>query len=166
MFLAALFLIAPFVPAVAADAPAPPYVSRSQLAVSGYATPESAFETLMWALIYGKYQNYVNSFAQESQADLLKIDKKKFFNDAKRALPEFKGYQIVAEKKLSDDEVDLKFFIENTDVRRTFPLANGTYSDFGLQSMVKAGGEWRASGNFRGYDTNWDDASVINFAKP
>jgi len=149
--------------------PAPgTFVSRDKLADVGFGTPEAAFETMVWAMMNGNLDRYAASFTPELQADLnaRSSNGAEFAATAKRDAPSFVGYQIVAEKKLGTDQVDLKFLMQGKDGRRTFSLHDSGVSGFGLQRMVKVGNDWKIAEGFRGYEASWDDTNVVNVATP
>lgn len=149
--------------------PVPPgsFISTEHLANVGYATPEAAFETMMWAEMKGKYDTFLESYSPKIRAELEKepIDRKQFEHIAKSDSRSFRGTQIMAKKIVSDDKVELKVSMEGKEGHRTFFVSQTLKSDYGIQTVVKVGSEWKMAGGFGGYTTNWDESgSIITFA--
>jgi hypothetical protein len=135
------------------------YITKNQLANVGYNTPEAAFETMMWAMMNGNYDKMTESFSPEIQAEMKKAtdsERKRFETKAKQDAPSFKGMQILAKKKIADDQVDLKISMDGIEGHRTI-----SKSEYGIQLMVKIGNEWKATGGFDGCEAGWDNGSQL-----
>jgi RNA polymerase sigma factor (sigma-70 family) len=91
------------------------FVPRSELAFAGYASPEAALESVLWAENQTNVVSYLASLvpdAQQSEQDRLQ---KEFINGV--AQPFFRtgnlvtGFQLLETNRISDDEIALTFFM-------------------------------------------------------
>ena len=140
------------------------YVSMSQLAFVGYATPEAALETAKWALMRGTVaqanetvteEMRDKTITQEDREDLAK--KQQMFSNIE------KGFQIVAKKILADDKVELKVK-DDYDPEMMKQLTPHLPPEFMVQPMVKVGDEWKLGGSTRGHTDIWDaDGQIQTF---
>ena len=107
----------PKVPFVYADS-----TPRSNYAFSGYATPQSGFQSMLWAITQMDAKSYLGSMTGQN----LEFWSKKFQEEApdgvmpggfrNGAMYKASGYRVVEETPLSQDEVRLKVFLEGTRV--------------------------------------------------
>ena len=136
------------------------YLVKNQFAYAGYATPEAAFESMLWAYLNGDYDMVMSSIGPKDQADLKKQfggNPKRFQSQMRRASTQFKGAQILARKTVSADKVELKFQI-------VAPGDSGgrVTTNCIIQPLVKIGNEWKLVMNENTqYKTNWDQSGEI-----
>jgi len=135
------------------------YLVKNQFAYAGYATPEAAFESMLWAYLNGDYDMVMSSVGPKDQADLKKQfggNPKRFQSQMRRASSQFKSAQILARKNLSADRVELKFQIVT-------PGGGGRVAtNCMIQPLVKIGNEWKLIMNeSTQYKTNWDQSGEI-----
>jgi RNA polymerase sigma factor (sigma-70 family) len=156
----------------ASPAPAQPagndhgrYISKEQLAMVGYATPEAALQSMTWTMINGTYEMVNATLSPEMQAAGSKADarnRETFESGKKTIAPLFKGMQIVARKVLADDKVELKVKHDSDPI----PGRPSELSPFRIQPMVKVGNEWKLGGSTRGYTAAWDSNGQIQTLAP
>ena len=136
------------------------YLVKNQFAYAGYATPEAALESMLWAYLNGDYDMVMSSVGPKDQADLKKQfggNPKRFQSQMRRASTQFKGAQILARKTVSADKVELKFQIVT-------PGGSGGHvaTNCMIQPMVKISNEWKLIMNeSTQYKTNWDQSGEI-----
>ncbi len=139
------------------------YISTDQLALVGYATPETALESITWSMMHGTYDQ-VNEGVSPTLLAGASEDKQareQFEASQKKAAPLFKGIQIVAKKVLADDTVELKMRWDSHPI----PGEQRDLPSFMIQPMVKVGDRWKLGGNTRGHQDAWDeDAQIQTFA--
>jgi hypothetical protein len=147
-------------PRIAGHAPGS-YISKEQMAFAGYATPEAALETCMWAGIKGTYEQVLEGLSPNRRAHLSNFEYKESFEvSQKQGSDLLKGMQIVAKKVLGDNEVELKC---KMDVIRAPGLVNPNFPEFLVQSMSKVGDEWKM-GDSGECPKTWDeDLRVTKF---
>ena len=136
------------------------YLVKNQFAYAGYATPEAALESMLWAYLNGDYDMVMSSVGPKDQADLKKQfggNPKRFQSQMRRASTQFKGVQILARKTVSTDRVELKFQIVTPGGGSGRVTTNCM-----IQPMVKIGNEWKLVMNENTqYKTNWDQSGDI-----
>ena len=136
------------------------YILKNQFAFAGYATPEAALESMLWAYLNGDYDMVMSSVGPKDQADLKKQfggNPKRFKSQMRRESTQFKGAQILARKTVSADKVELKFQIVE-------PGGSGgrVTTNCMIQPLVKIGNEWKLVMNeSTQYKTNWDQSGEI-----
>ncbi len=136
------------------------YILKNQFAFAGYATPEAALESMLWAYLNGDYDMVMSSVGPKDQADLKKQfsgNPKRFKSEMRRESTQVKGAQILARKTVSADKVELKFQIVETGGRGGRVTTNCM-----IQPLVKIGNEWKLVMNeITQYKTNWDQSGEI-----
>jgi hypothetical protein len=136
------------------------YILKKQFAFAGYATPEAALESMIWAFFNGDYDMAMSSVGPKDQADLKKQfggNPKRFKSEMRRESAQIKGAQILARKTVSADKVELKFQI-------VAPGDSGgrVTTNCIIQPLVKIGNEWKLVMNENTqYKTNWDQSGEI-----
>ena len=136
------------------------YVLKSQFVFAGYATPEAALESMIWAFFNGDYDVAMSSVGPKDQADLKKQfggNPKRFKSEMRRESTQFNGAQILARKILSADKVELKFQIVT-------PGGSGgrVTTNCMIQPLAKIGNEWKLiKSETTQYKTNWDQSGEI-----
>ena len=141
------------------------YIPIKQLAFVGYATPESALETTIWAMTYGTYEQANASLNPEMLTNQLSDARgSKQFEDAQKSAPKMmKGLQITARKVLSDDSVELKIK-DDFDAEMMRKLNVGIPPEYMVQPMIKIGNDWKLGGSTHGYHDGWDaDGRIETF---
>lgn len=140
------------------------YISKEQLSDAGYATPETALETINWAMMSGTYDQVNQGLSPELLADEFKNPngREDFEKQQKMIAPLFKGMQIVAAKSLADDRVELKFKMDADPV----PGQANQQPSFLIQPMVKVGNEWKLGGSTRSYSDNWENNGQVQTFVP
>src|ERR1039457_5233047 len=131
------------------------YLLKSQFVFAGYATPEAALESMIWAFFNGDYDVAMSSVDPKDQADLEKQfggNPKRFKSEMRRESMQFTGAQILARKILGAGKVELKF-------QMVAPGGSGgrVTTNCMIQPLVKIGNEWKLiKSETTQYKTNWD----------
>jgi len=112
-------------------------VPRSSWTFAGYASPESAFQSGVWAISKGDAQAWLASLTPALQLKARQRagdnDDKIIADDDKRDLARITGYRIIHKQVLSKDEVMLEAYAEG--------LNQTTKASF-----QRIGGEWKYAG--------------------
>jgi RNA polymerase sigma factor (sigma-70 family) len=140
------------------------YISKDQLRFAGYATPEAALETITWAMMAGTYEQVTQGFPPELLAEESKNSKARedFETQQKMMAPLFKGLQIIAEKSLAGDKVELKVKMDTDPI----PSQTRQQPPFLIQPMVKIENEWKLGGSTRDYQNGWENGSQVQVFVP
>jgi RNA polymerase sigma factor (sigma-70 family) len=148
----------------AAPIPAGQYITKDQLAFAGYATPEAAFQSIMWNMVVaGDYDRMLLAETPEERAAKMNDpkDREQFEAAHKMAVPRFKGMQMLARKTLFEDRVELKVKLDS-DPYPDRKRASGIVT----QTMVKMGEEWKSTGMTVEHDRTWDRSGNIQKFTP
>jgi hypothetical protein len=135
-----------------------PYISKEQLAFVGYATPEVALQSMIWAMLKGTYEQANAALGPEMLKHELEDENgREHFEAGRKALgPLFKGMQILARRTLSEDRVELNLKMDADSP----PDSQEDMPPFLIQPMVKVGSEWKLGGSTRGgYLPDWEDGA-------
>lgn len=126
---------------VAAPSPATSqerYYAKEDWAFTGYATPEAALQSVVWAMREGDTRTFLASLAPEEMARVQKEwgnkSEAEISADAKRGTDKISNLRILESKTLSDDEVVLNVY------------AAGGEDKVQKISMKRIGGEWKLAG--------------------
>lgn len=135
------------------------YVSKDQLIFAGYATPESALESMTWALMKGSYDQFNASIDPTILADQSRVkpSREDFERQKEIYAAAFKGMQIVARKSLAGGRVKLK-------VKMDFDSPTSRIEDpasFMIETMVKVGDEWKSRFLPRSWQPEWDQDGQV-----
>jgi len=113
---------------------------RESWAFVGYADPESAFQSTVWALSNGDVKTAVASMAP---AELERMQKKwegqsedEIAAQFRREFEKVKGFRVLKKEALSDDEVVLTLYVEGLGPEEGTPR----------MKLQRVGNEWRAAG--------------------
>lgn len=129
--------------AVPANSPGPAgdgYFPKENWAFAGYATPEAAFQSAVWAMKEGDYKTFMASLGPEMRANFEKEFANKtseeFSAEGKRKMEKTAGFRILDQTPLSENVVILNVFPDGE------PHA---------QKMIlrKLGAEWKLDGPYR-----------------
>jgi hypothetical protein len=114
------------------------YYAKENWAFTGYATPEAALQSVIWAMHEGDTKTLLASVTPEEMERMQKEwgDKSEaqVSADAKRGTDKISGIRILESKTLSDDEVVLSVF------------AAGGEDKVQKISMKRYGAEWKMAG--------------------
>jgi RNA polymerase sigma factor (sigma-70 family) len=127
-------------------------ITRDQISFAGYGTPESAWESWLWAEYFGNYEQVLESMTPEHRAQVLRDskDRETQGNFQSTVASNFNWMQIVAKKVLADDTVELK-------VRSLV----GDRDESSIRQMRKVGGEWKYTGGSYPHEAAWDSNGQI-----
>jgi len=127
----------------AASQPEKDYLPKESLAFAGYADPESAMQSSLWAHTTLDGKTILAGFSPNQQAEWLKTHKTPEGVAAQIArcpvganLSQVKGFRIIDKKVTADDEVLYTVYVEGLDVKFR-------------HRMKKIGSEWKFDGEFR-----------------
>lgn len=150
-------------PGPAAPAAFPPgtYVNKAQLAFAGYATPEATIQSLAWAMANGQ-TNFVPRIipADLPQGQQLAQDLQQASQDA---APFFLGMQVMAEKLLADDRVEL---MVKVDAQAPPGVEVNLPPPFNILPMVRVDNEWKLGGAPQDYSPDWAKTGQIKMFAP
>ena len=135
------------------------FFGPGQLVDAGNTTPEAAWESRYWARAQGDYDAVIAATDPKAVAtgkDWMG-DKATFGARSRKSfVTEFQGFQILARKDLSSDEVELKYqftFQDSQDAATSQPTIK-------IVTMARANGVWRCA-QTRAHDASWDAGSQL-----
>lgn len=139
------------------------YIAKDQLANFGYATPETALETIFWGMLHSTYDQVNEGLSPEELAQELKNTKgrENFESNRNKFAQAFKGMQIVARKPLGDDKTELKFKVDLDPAANSLDPLDSHQPEFMLQPMVRVDGAWKLGGSTREYTTTWEQDGQV-----
>jgi hypothetical protein len=151
-------------PAEPAITPPGAYITKEQLAHVGYATPETALQTITWAMMKGTYEQVNEGLRPEEIESEAKDPKARDGFEARQKImaPLFKGMQILAQKVLGEDKVELKVKMDVDPI----PNQKRQMPPFMIQPMVRVGDVWKLGGSTRGHQETWDQDGQIQTYTP
>jgi RNA polymerase sigma factor (sigma-70 family) len=147
------------------------FITKEQLAFAGYATPEAAAQTMVWAVVSGNYEAFTNlhpsgmfvararslAAAKAAGRPVDTVDERaQLESQAPTVAQNFKGLQIQARKTIRADQgVELKVFVDG------LPMPGGAPgSQVNVLCFVKEGDEWKwANGTL--HTPKWDENGTI-----
>jgi hypothetical protein len=133
----------PAAPGTGANGPSAPasqegYYAKESWAFSGYATPEAALQSVIWAMREGDLRTLLASLTPEEMARMQKEwgnkSDEQISADAKRGTDKLSGVRVLESNRLSDDEVVLSVY------------AAGGEDKVQKISMKRYGAEWKMAG--------------------
>jgi hypothetical protein len=114
------------------------YYAKENWAFTGYATPEAALQSVIWAMREGDTKTFLAGLAPEEMERVQKEwgskSEAQISADAKRGTDKINSIRILESKALSDDEVVLNVY------------AAGGEDKVRKISMKRVGVEWRLAG--------------------
>ena len=143
------------------------YIPKEQIAFAGYATPEAALETMVWANLNGTYDQLLECLTPDFLAQTLQdASRREQFETLQRGAAQlYKGMQIVAKKVLADDRVELKFKNDHDTAISQLPGVQHILK-YGVQTMVRVANDWKLDGLPHSYQESWeDDGQVEKFVR-
>jgi len=134
-----------------------PFIPKEKLSDVGYATPDAAFQTIIWLMMNGDYDQIKTILSPELAKNEPDTPEARAQFESRRQLmaPLFKGMQIVAQKTLPDGKVELKIKQEYDPA--IAQVAGRELPEYSVQPMVKIGNEWKFGGSTREYSKTWDE---------
>jgi hypothetical protein len=103
---------------------------------AGQATPEAAFQSMLWAAHTGDFDSFVISFPPEKKPAAQEFD------EAKSRTQSIAGFSIASKETLSENEVILNVVLEVKD-----PQQGGQAAIKGQFIMKKLNGKWKYAGD-------------------
>src|SRR5262249_48274552 len=127
--------------AVAPNVPTPAdQFPRENWTFAGYATPEAALVTAVWAMKEGKPQKYLDSLSPEEQARMAKAWANKSEDEIaakhQQDVSQITNVRLMNRKEISPDEVQFTVLIEGPNRMETV-------------SMKRFGADWKFGGFIR-----------------
>jgi hypothetical protein len=129
------------------------FIARQSLSNVGYGTPLTAMRTITWANMSGNYEQVLEAMSPEMRkgADTPEA-RQQFEAVAQEDKNLFEGMQVLAQKNVSADKVELKvrYFVA--------PRPSGAPSgpQIAIQPLVRVGEDWKWGGNTGRYSESWD----------
>jgi len=112
-------------------------------AFAGYATPEAAFRSTVWALSNGEVKTLFASMTPDelSRSQDLWKDKteEEIAANGKAEFEKIKGFRILKKEALSDDEVVLTLYVDGLSPDEPTPR----------MKLVRIGNEWKSAGPYK-----------------
>ena len=112
-------------------------------AFTGYATPESSIQSMMWSGSRGDFKGFMDGCTKEQSERILKKMAGKTEDEVRRATIDWanalNGYKITGKEVIGDDEVHLHIEAK--------PSPNGLRDGKVTVIMQKIGNEWKQSGD-------------------
>jgi len=138
------------------------YIQRSALAFAGYGSPEATIQTLAWAAVHGQ----TNVAQLVVPADLPEGEQlaASLMGALQAAGPAFSGMQIVAEKTLADDRLEVMVKVDVQAPPGVSP--DNLPPPYNVLPMVRIGNEWKLGGAPEDYTPDWPKSGQIkNFTQ-
>jgi len=124
-------------------APAQDDFPKETWTFAGYATPEAAFQSTVWALSNGEVKTLFASMAPDelsrSQERWQGKTEEEIAANGKAEFEKIKGFRILKKETLSDDEVVLTLFVEGLSPNEPTPR----------MKLVRIGNEWKSAGPYK-----------------
>ena len=114
------------------------YYPRASLAFAGYADPEAAFQTTVWAITAGDIKTALGSYTPELQAQMQKAllegrSESEILAQFNKEMNGVTGFRILKREAISDEEAGLTVYTEGKDSVKTVVLK-------------RSGNEWKIAG--------------------
>jgi hypothetical protein len=121
--------------------PAPDQFSRQSWAFSGYASPESALVSAIWAMREGKPQVFLDSLSPEEQQRMAQTWQGKSEEEiaAKHQgdVGNIQGLRIVNRTQISPTEVQMQVFLEGANRVETFKMNQGADQQWKFGGFIR-----------------------------
>ncbi len=116
------------------------YFPKENWAFAGYATPEAALQSTIWAVSRGDFKTMLASVTPEERVKVEKeIENKapeQITAEGKREMDKITGFRILDQKALSETEVIINFFFEGENHAQKM-------------LMKRIGAEWKMGGHYQ-----------------
>jgi hypothetical protein len=153
--------VEPFEPASGIKSINSPYITKDQLKYVGAATPETALQSGLFAMYNGEsYEDFVSSVTSEAQSSTNFPSLEDFVRDQQNEQKTFAGLQILAEKNVSDGEVQIEAMFDS--VASNPDGSQKINSQYTILPFAKVGDAWKMSGPGQPYQTEWDHSTSVN----
>ncbi len=126
-------------PATAADKMAHEYIQKEAWAFLGFADPESAFQSAVWAMSKGDAKTFLSALSPEGE-NFKRVEAKSESDLAaenKREMEKVTAYKILDKEPVSDNEVVLTVYAQGENALTRF-------------KFQRLGDEWRIAGPIKG----------------
>jgi RNA polymerase sigma factor (sigma-70 family) len=139
----------------------PNVIAKDRLANYGYATPENALQTIVWATMSGKLSP--EQIAEALAPEFLKDNEAYaiFERNRQQSLPIFKSVEMQAKKTVDENTVEFKGLL-HVDAG---PNAPAMEPPVVVLPMVKVAGQWKLAGNPKDYKEGWENGHVQPFGQ-
>jgi hypothetical protein len=121
-------------------APAQDDFPKEAWAFAGYATPEAAFQSTVWAISHGDVKTMLASMTPEERTRKLEQwqgqTEEEIAAKNRTEFEQIKGFRILKKESLSDDEVVLTLYVEGLSPNEPTPR----------MKLVRIGTEWKTAG--------------------
>jgi RNA polymerase sigma factor (sigma-70 family) len=116
---------------------------KASWAFVGYATPEAAFQSTVWALSNGDVKTMLGSMApaelERVQRELADKSESEIAAKFTAEFEKVKGFRILKKESLSEDEVILTLYVEGLEPNEGTPR----------MKLQRVGGEWKTAGPYK-----------------
>jgi RNA polymerase sigma factor (sigma-70 family) len=136
-------------------------IAKERLANFGYATPETALQTIVWATMSDKLSP--EQIAEALSPEFLKDKEayKIFEQNRQYSLPIFKSVEMQSKKTVDENTVEFKGLL-HVDAG---PNAPAMQPSVVVLPMAKVAGQWKLAGNPKEYKEGWEDGHVQPFGQ-
>jgi hypothetical protein len=126
-------------PASAQNAGQQDFIQRESWAFAGYADPESAFQSALWAMGSGNAKAFLGSLSPEGQnfKDVQNKPESDLAIENQKELAKVTGYKVINKEIVSDSEVILTVFAQGENATTMF-------------RVQRVGDEWKIGGPVKG----------------
>ena len=134
--------------------------ARGQITFVGFATPETALQTITWATMS---PNLTREQINEGLSPELLNNKEEyavFERNRQQSALAFKSVDMLAKKTLADDKVEFKVAL-NVEMPPNAPPQQAP--PVMILPFVKIGDQWKLASNPKQYKEGWDDGQVQTF---
>jgi RNA polymerase sigma factor (sigma-70 family) len=133
------------------------YVQRGALAFAGYGSPEATIQTMAWAAVNGQTNvAHLVVPADLPQGEQLATN---LMGALQSAGPAFAGMQIVAEKTLAEDRMEV---LVKVDVQAPPGVSsNELPPPYNVLPMIRVASEWKLAGPPQDYSPDWGNSGQI-----
>jgi hypothetical protein len=136
-----------------------PYITKDQLKFVGSATPEAALQSSVFAMYNGEnYNDFVSSITPEAQSSTNFPTRESFQRDEQNTQQTFAGLQVLAEKAVSDNQVEIEAMFDS--VENNPDGSQKINTQYVVAPFAKVGGEWKSNGPGQPYQTEWDHPTL------
>jgi RNA polymerase sigma factor (sigma-70 family) len=128
------------VPAAQEAVPAQDDFPKAAWSFAGYATPEAAFQSTVWAISHGDVKTMLASMTPEERTRKLERwqgqTEEEIAAKNRTEFEQIKGFRILKKESLSDDEVVLTLYVEGLSPNEPTPR----------MKLLRIGTEWKTAG--------------------
>ena len=139
------------------ESPGLGFIPRDHLTFVGYATPEAAFQSILWIYLNRPLDDLLALLPAKPATDILHPMQADLFGESRTNVVHlFLGMQILAKNVLADDRAELK-------VELDFQAPPGKElgkNPIMIQPMIRVGDKWMPAEAPRAYRRGWEAVDI------